>query len=391
VSRIPRLLPLVGIAIGGVLAVKVVTEAPQIWGATQAFAEDVVHPGQSKSALPQDASILGEAATPSAASAAGAPAAICAPTAAELAKEAGLSPAELQVLQSLSNRRGELDQREMSLDTQVQLIASAEAKLDSRIQDMNELKGEIQGLLGQADQQQQADQQRLVRVYEDMDPKKAAAAMTVMSDAVRVPIAAAMKERKLAAILQAMQPADAKTLTELLAQRMAGSPVIANAKAALNGQPAQPAAQTATQPAAPPDQSAQTAPTAASDKAGKIGKTAKNDKTAKGDQDQASDQSASADDNAVAKSRPTAKTRRVAHAKARPKQAPTDATASQAQAKAGKTAPTSQAAQPASVASNATKLQPPPAAKGQPAAAAGKTQGAPAKVAPPVPPNANIG
>jgi flagellar motility protein MotE (MotC chaperone) len=299
------------------------------------------------------------------------------------------------VLQSLSNRRGELDQREMSLDTQVQLIAAAEAKLDSRIQDMNALKSQIQGLLGQADQQQQADQQRLVHVYEDMDPKKAAAAMSVMADSVRVPIAAAMKERKLAAILQAMQPADAKALTELLAQRTAGSPVIANAKAALNGQPA-PAAQAAGQPANGQAQAAQTAAPAGqnaqapqSAKTGKIVKSAKNAKT-KGDQGQASDQSAAADSGAPAKGHPA---HRVAHAKTAPKQPPADASAAQAQAKAGKTPPTTQTAQPAAVASNAATRQQPPtaAATGQPAAATAKTQGAPAKVAPPVPPNAKIG
>jgi flagellar motility protein MotE (MotC chaperone) len=384
VSRIPRLLPLVGIAIGGVLAVKAVTEAPQIWGVTQAFAEDVVHPGQAKSALPPGASILADGRSNTTASASTAPAAVCAPTAAELAKEAGLSPAELQVLQSLSNRRGELDQREMSLDTQVQLIAAAEAKLDSRIQDMNTLKGQIQGLLGQADQQQQADQQRLVRVYEDMDPKKAAAAMTVMADAVRVPIAAAMKERKLAAILQAMQPADAKTLTELLAQRTAGSQVIANAKAALNGQPLPPAAQAAGQPATGQPQAAQTAAPAdqnaqaQSAKTDKTGKTGKNAKTAKTDQTPASDQSA--DNAAPAKGRPAAKTHRGQQAKARPKQTPT-ATAS-SQANAGKTTPAPQAAQPAAVASVAAKGQPP---------ATPKTTGAPAKAVPPIPPNAKIG
>jgi flagellar motility protein MotE (MotC chaperone) len=319
VSRIPRLMPLVGIAIGGVLAVKVMTAAPQIWGATQAFAEDVVHPDQSKSPLPPDASILGATGNAGAASTPGAPPAICAPTAAELAKEAGLSPAELQVLQSLSNRRSELDQREMSLDTQVQLIAAAEAKLDSRIQDMNELKSQIQTLLGQADQQQQADQQRLVRVYEDMDPRRAAAAMTVMSDVVRLPIAATMKERKLAAILQAMPPAEAKTLTEQLAQRMGGSAVVADAKAALDGQPAR--------------------------------------------------------------------------TDASPERARADATASPARAGAGKTTPTRPPAHPAAVASNAPKLRPlrAAAAKGQPAAAAGKTHGAPAKVAPPILPTENIG
>ena len=47
---------------------------------------------------------------------------MCAPTAAELAKEAGLSPAELQVLQSLQSRRGQIDDREKDLDTEVQLL-----------------------------------------------------------------------------------------------------------------------------------------------------------------------------------------------------------------------------------------------------------------------------
>src|SRR5262249_1898568 len=148
--------------------------------------------------------------------------------------EAGLSPAELQVLQSLGDRRTQLDQREMSLDTQVQLIAAAEAKLDARIQQMNQLKSDIQGLLGQADNQVQAEQDRLVRIYEAMDPKKAAAAMSILSDDVRLPIAAKMKERKLAEILKYMDPKDAKILTERLAQRTANSRALADARAALN-------------------------------------------------------------------------------------------------------------------------------------------------------------
>jgi flagellar motility protein MotE (MotC chaperone) len=229
VSRIPRLLPLVAVAIGGVLAVKALTEAPQLYLASRALAEDVVTKGPPKPALPLDASILsGQSSPPRPA----APA--CAPTAAELAKEAGLSPAELQVLQSLSDRRGQLDQRESGLDVQVQLIAAAEAKLDGRIEQMNGLKTDIQGLLGQADQQAQAEQDRLVHIYEDMDPKKAAAALAMMDDSVRLPIAAKMKERKLADILGKMDPADAKTLTEKLAARTAGSKVMADAKTALN-------------------------------------------------------------------------------------------------------------------------------------------------------------
>jgi flagellar motility protein MotE (MotC chaperone) len=268
VSRIPRLLPLVAIAIGGVLAVKAITEAPQIYLASRALAEDVVTKGPIKSALPPGASILsGGAGQSSATTKPAAP--VCATTAADLAKEAGLSPAELQVLQSLSDRRGQLDQRESGLDTQVQLIAAAEAKLDSRIQQMNGLKTDIQALLGQADQQTQAEADRLVRVYEDMDAKKAAAAMAILDDSVRLPIAAKMKERKLADILKNMTPQDAKALTEKLAARTAGSKLIADAKTALNPPAAPAPAPAAAASAAPtgpaPGQNAQLGQTAGAD------------------------------------------------------------------------------------------------------------------------------
>ena len=241
-SRVPRLLPLVGIAAAGVLAITLVRGGPQMFGAAKALAEDVASPG--KSALPPVAD---------AASAAPKPAApVCAPTAAELAKEAGLSPAELQVLQSLGARRGELDQREGDLDTQVQLIAAAEAKLDARIKEMNGLKDDINGLLGQADQQQEAETARLIRVYEAMKPKDAAGRISLMDDSVRLPMAAKMKERALSAILAQMTPEDAKSLTEKLAKRVGGAAAITNARAALNPPAATAAATPSAAAVAPP-------------------------------------------------------------------------------------------------------------------------------------------
>jgi flagellar motility protein MotE (MotC chaperone) len=248
-SRVPRLLPIIAVAVVGVLAVNLVRGGPQLIGAAKAFAEDVG--GPAKPAVPADA----------AATAALKPAAaVCAPTAAELAKEAGLSPAELQVLQSLGSRRGELDQRETDLDTQVQLMAAAEAKLDDRIKEMNGLKDDIQGLLGQADQAQEAENGRLIRVYEAMKPKDAAGRISLMDDSVRLPMAAKMKERALSAILAQMSPEDAKNLTEKLANRVGGSSALAKARTALNPPLA---AATATPPKPAPAVAAATPPAAA--------------------------------------------------------------------------------------------------------------------------------
>ncbi len=248
-SRIPRLLPMVAVAIGGVLAVKAIAGAPELISGAKAFAEDVGQPKPAAATMP---SILSPKPQQVAQNTAKSPPPACAPTAAELAKEAGLSPAELQVLQSLGNRRGELDQRASDLDTQVQLIAAAQAKLDARIQQMNGLKSDIQALLGQADQQQQSETDRLIRVYEAMKPKDAAQRFTLMDDSVRLPMAAKMKERALSAILAQMPAEDAKSLTEKLAKRVNGAKSITDAQAALNPPAAPPPTAQAADTTAPP-------------------------------------------------------------------------------------------------------------------------------------------
>jgi len=167
--KMPRLMPLVAIAAGGVLAINAVENGPGIFGAARSFAEGVSGKhATAASAVASDASVTAPA--DAAQVVAAKPAPICAESPTQLAKDAGLSPAELQVIQSLGARRGELDQREQGLDTQLALIQAAEAKVDARIATMNALKADMQGLVGQLDDKQQAEVDRLVKVYEAMKP-----------------------------------------------------------------------------------------------------------------------------------------------------------------------------------------------------------------------------
>jgi hypothetical protein len=231
-KNIPRILPLVGIAMGGVLAVNALAGAkdfPQLVSGARAFAEEAAKAAKG--------SVKGESAEPEAKAddtkvvdgsdaslrlpPSAKPAAVCAPTAAELAKEAGLSPAELQVLQSLGARRGQLDQREQDLDVQLALMAAAEAKLDAKLKSLNGLKADVQGLMTQADAKEEAEINRLVKVFEGMKAKDAAPRMVLLDDKVRIPIAAKMKERALSAILAQMPAPEAIKLTEALARRYA--------------------------------------------------------------------------------------------------------------------------------------------------------------------------
>jgi len=225
-KNMPRILPLVGVAIVGVMGINALAGAqslPDMVSGARAFAEDAAKSVKS-GAKPADKAETGQAKDAVATAVlppAAKPVAVCAPTAAELAKEAGLSPAELQVLQSLGTRRGQLDKREQDMDVQLALMAAAEAKLDAKIKALTGMKGDIAKLMVDADTKEQAEIDRLVKVFEGMKPKDAAPRIVLLDDSVRLPIAAKMKERSLSPIIAAMPPLEAKKLTEALAGRFA--------------------------------------------------------------------------------------------------------------------------------------------------------------------------
>ncbi|MBX3478130.1 MAG: hypothetical protein KF910_11005, partial [Brevundimonas sp.] len=209
-ARLPRILPLVAIAIGGVVAVRAIGVAPGLFEGAKAWAEEAVPAAEG------------------AAPARAAPA-VCALSPEQLAQQAGLSPAELRVIQSLKDRRAELDIRDNDFATMLPLMAAAEQKLDARTQALTALKAELQTLLGQVDEREQAEIDRMVAVYSAMRPKEAARVFASLDDRVRLPVAAAMRPRALAAIMAQMDPAAARQLTEKLARRFESQQAAAQA------------------------------------------------------------------------------------------------------------------------------------------------------------------
>ena len=239
-SKLPRLLPLIAIAIGGVVAVRAAGVAPELFQGATAWAQEAVA-GEGEGAKPAPK-----------------PAAVCALTPEQLAQQAGISPAELRIIQSLSKRRDQLDARDADFATTLPLMVAAEQKLDAKLQALEALKGEISALVGQVDEKEKAEADRLVAVYSAMRPKEAAAVFATLDDSVRLPVASAMRPRTLAAIMAQMQPAAARELTEKLAKRFQAQQYAARAaaasaptEAATAPAPA-PAAQPAAQPAAAP-------------------------------------------------------------------------------------------------------------------------------------------
>lgn len=246
-ANLPRLLPLIAIAIGGVVAVRAVGAGPDLFQGARAWAEEAT------------ASVTAEGG--------GAPAprpvpAVCALTPEQLAQQAGISPAELRIIQSLSARRTELDARDADMATTLPLMVAAEQKLDAKIQALNAIKAEVESLLGKVDERDAAETARLVAVYSAMRPREAAAVFTTLDDSVRLPIAAEMRPRGLSAIMAQMPAPAARELTEKLARRFQAQQLAARAAAASAPTTAPAPAQTAaaTPAATPPTQTAEAAP-----------------------------------------------------------------------------------------------------------------------------------
>jgi flagellar motility protein MotE (MotC chaperone) len=170
------------------------------------------------------------------------------------------SASEVDVVNSLGKRRRELDARDAQLNTQANMLAAAEMRVDGKIAQLKQLQAQITALLVQRDDAQKAQIASLVKTYSTMKAKDAARIFNSLPDDVLVPVAHDMKSDVLALVLAGMNADTAKALTVKLAGRLtlpqttdAVAPVAAPAVAAPAPAPgSQALASPAAQPAAAP-------------------------------------------------------------------------------------------------------------------------------------------
>ncbi|MFQ5972036.1 MAG: MotE family protein [Alphaproteobacteria bacterium] len=127
---------------------------------------------------------------------------------------------EVEVLEKLAARRRTLDQRESELDLREGLLSAAEQRVDRKIQELEELRQRIEGLVRQYDEQEEAELRSLVKIYESMKPKDAARILEQLELGVMLAIMERMKERSSAPVLAAMDSERARVVTAELAGRL---------------------------------------------------------------------------------------------------------------------------------------------------------------------------
>lgn len=130
------------------------------------------------------------------------------------------SPVELELLQQLSKRREELDEREKQFLVRENLLTQTERRIDDKFAEMEKLKETLTVLLARYDEQENTKIKSLVKIYESMKPKDAARIFDEMEMPILLMVIDKMSEKKAAPILANMDSKKAKQVTVELADEM---------------------------------------------------------------------------------------------------------------------------------------------------------------------------
>jgi flagellar motility protein MotE (MotC chaperone) len=129
-----------------------------------------------------------------------------------------VSEAERSVLLDLRERREALDARAKELDQRSAELAAADRRLNDRVQQLSALQSRLESLEAEREKHKAENWAGLVKVYEAMKPREAAAIFDSLDMQVLLQVLDRMQERRVAPVLAAMQPDRARLATQLLAE-----------------------------------------------------------------------------------------------------------------------------------------------------------------------------
>jgi len=129
------------------------------------------------------------------------------------------SPGERAVLESLAQRRQELEARAREIDVRDSLLKAAEKRIEQRLQELKELEARVNGAMSKKDEEEAGKFKSLVGMYENMNAKDAAKIFDRLNMRVLIEVVNAMNPRRMADILAQMTPDVAERLTLEIANR----------------------------------------------------------------------------------------------------------------------------------------------------------------------------
>ena len=138
------------------------------------------------------------------------------------------SSGERAILESLHNRRQQLDARSRELDMRESLLKAAEKRVEAKVTELKGVETRVKTEMGNRDTAEAKRLKSLITMYENMKPKDAARIFDRLDMKILVDVSTHMNPRTMSAILAQMTPEAAERLTVELANRANGKPMAQN-------------------------------------------------------------------------------------------------------------------------------------------------------------------
>lgn len=130
----------------------------------------------------------------------------------------GVDRAETDLVKDILARRSDIDSEQKDLEAQRHILDAARSALDAKMRDLDTSMAALAEKQEAHRETMSAETDRLVKIYEDMPPKEAAAVFDIMDIHVLVSVANRMTPRKISAVMGYMMP----ERVNLVSQYMAG-------------------------------------------------------------------------------------------------------------------------------------------------------------------------
>jgi flagellar motility protein MotE (MotC chaperone) len=138
------------------------------------------------------------------------------------------SDAEKALLEDLRGRRSQIETREQGLAQREATLGAAEKHLTDRVAELAGIEARLQGLEKSLKDHDEANWAGMVKLYESMRPRDAAAIFNSLEKPVLLELLDRMKPAKASPILAAMDTDAARQATAALAARRTQSTTLAN-------------------------------------------------------------------------------------------------------------------------------------------------------------------
>jgi flagellar motility protein MotE (MotC chaperone) len=126
---------------------------------------------------------------------------------------------EVQVLLDLDQQRIAMERRSQALELREKLVDLMEQRLNARVAELEALKGDLNKLMVSVSGKDDKELQQLASIYGNMKPAAAAQVLNRLDNAIVMDILVRMPSKKSGKLMEALEPAKARYLSEMMAAR----------------------------------------------------------------------------------------------------------------------------------------------------------------------------